>query len=97
MGIMRWNVYNRLKTIYPNDAFYIANNLGAIRSKEVYYRVFKRKHNRQIHKCNFIKGGKKKSNQAPYIVKEFRLFDKVKYNNQECLACFKNQCFFLTS
>ncbi len=84
MGTIRWNVYNRLETIYPDDAFYIANNLGAIRSKEIYYRVFKRKHNRQIHKCNFIKGGKKKSNQAPYIVKEFRLFDKVKYNNQEC-------------
>ena len=26
----------------------------------------------------------KKLNQAPYIVKTFRLFDKVKYQNQEC-------------
>ena len=30
------------------------------------------------------KGGKKKLNQAKYIVKGFRLFDKVKYQEQEC-------------
>lgn len=52
---------------------------------EYYYHVKQvRKHNRQIHKANVLKGGKKKLNQAPYLVKEFRLFDKVKYGNQEC-------------
>ena len=34
---------------------------------------------------HLLKGGKKKLNQAPYTVKTFRLlFDKVKYQNQEC-------------
>lgn len=31
-----------------------------------------------------LKGGKLKLNQAPYVVKGYRLFDKVLYNNQEC-------------
>lgn len=39
-------------------------------------------HNRQIHKKNFLKGGKKKQNQAPYLVKGFRLFDKVCYEKE---------------
>ncbi|ONI40390.1 hypothetical protein AN639_00990 [Candidatus Epulonipiscium fishelsonii] len=43
-----------------------------------------RKHNRQMHKANIVKGGKKKLNQAPYVVKGFRLFDKVKYDKEEC-------------
>jgi len=108
MGIMRWKVYNRLKSIYSNveltygyitkdkrilnkiekthynDAYCIANNLSSSRNSEIYYQTFKRKHNRQIHKANLIKGGKQKLNQAPYEVKNFRLFDKVKYNKQEC-------------
>ena len=110
MGIMRWEVYNKLKDLYSNveltygyltkhkrivsklpkthsvDAYCIANNLSAIRSNYTYYQKFIRKHNRQIHKANLLKGGKKKLNQAPYLVKDFRLFDKVKYNNQECFV-----------
>ena len=43
-----------------------------------------RRHNRQIHKANILSGGRKKLNQAPYLVKGFRLFDKVKYNGTEC-------------
>ena len=30
------------------------------------------------------KGGTRKLNQAPYKVANYRLFDKVKFNNQEC-------------
>ena len=52
--------------------------------KYYYYIKQIRKHNRQIHKANILKGGNKKLNQAVYVVKGFRLFDKVKYNNQEC-------------
>ena len=37
-----------------------------------------RKHNRQIQKCLILKGGVRKLNQSPYLVKGFRLFDKVK-------------------
>ena len=43
-----------------------------------------RRHNRQIHKAKILKGGERKLNQAPYLVKEFRLFDKVLYNGIEC-------------
>ena len=41
-------------------------------------------HNRQIHKMTVGKGGYRKLNQAPFLVKGFRLFDKVKYKNIEC-------------
>lgn len=43
-----------------------------------------RHHNRQLHKATTLKGGIRKSNQAPKYVKNFRLFDKVLYNGQEC-------------
>lgn len=33
---------------------------------------------------DILKGGIRKANQAPYIVKGFRLWDKVLYNEQEC-------------
>ena len=32
------------------------------------------------------KGGYRKNNQAPYIVKGYRLFDKVEYNGVECFV-----------
>ena len=44
----------------------------------------RRRHNRQIYKANTLKGGVRKKNQAPYLVKGFRLFDKVVYNSTEC-------------
>lgn len=49
-----------------------------------YYIKQTRKHNRQIHKANILKGGKKKLNQSRYEVKGFRLFDKVLYDGKEC-------------
>ncbi|SFS40511.1 HNH endonuclease [Succinivibrio dextrinosolvens] len=39
-------------------------------------------HNRQIHKCTTLKGARRRLNQAPYTVKGFRLFDKVKVGEQ---------------
>lgn len=44
----------------------------------------RRKHNRQLYKANILKGGVRKKNQAPYLVKGFRLFDKVLYDGLEC-------------
>ena len=70
------------KTHY-NDAYCIANNLKAKRLNNYYYYKKVRCHNRQIHKKNILKGGRLKSNQAPYLVKGFRLFDRVKYQNKE--------------
>ena len=43
-----------------------------------------RHHNRQIHKAKILKGGIRKKNQALYLVKGFRLWDKVRYNGEEC-------------
>ena len=67
-----------------NDAYCIAGNFNAKSLDSYIYQKKVRCHNRQIHKSNFLKGGKKKLNQVPYIVKGFRLFDKVKYQNTEC-------------
>lgn len=67
-----------------NDAYCIAQNFKAKPLDKVLYQKKVRCHNRQIHKTNFLKGGKKKLNQTSYTVKGFRLFDKVKYQNQEC-------------
>lgn len=44
----------------------------------------RRRHNRQIFKAKPLKGGLRKKNQAPRLVKGFRLFDKVYYNGEEC-------------
>ena len=43
-----------------------------------------RHHNRQLHKATILKGGNRKSNQAPKCVKGFRLFDKVCFEGKEC-------------
>lgn len=50
----------------------------------VYYQKKVRCHNRQIHKMSILKDGYRKRNQADYLVKGFRLFDKVRFKGQEC-------------
>lgn len=55
---------------------------GHPKAKPLGYYFYQKKvrcQNRQIHKANFLKGGRKKLNQAPYLVKGFRLFDLVRY------------------
>ena len=49
---------------------------------DVYLMKKVRCHNRQIHKFTTLKGGRRKLNQAPYTVKGFRLFDKVKVGDR---------------
>ena len=46
-----------------------------------YFQKKVRCQNRQIHKVNILKGGKKKLNQAPFLVNGFRLVDLVEYDN----------------
>lgn len=67
-----------------NDAYCISGNLNAKPLDKVLFKRKIRRHNRQLHKFNPRKGGKRKSNQAPYLVKGFRLFDAVQFNNQQC-------------
>ena len=69
-----------------NDAYCITQNFKSKPLDTIIYQKKVRCHNRQIHKANFLKSGIKKLNQAPYIVKDFRLFDKVRYHGQDCFV-----------
>lgn len=105
MGIMKWELYDELKSLYPNikmtfgyitkhdrinhgiekshvsDAFVISRNFDSYRLGYYYKQKLVRRHNRQIHKMKILKGGIKKPNQAPFKVFGFRLFDKVRYQD----------------
>ena len=65
------------------DARCISGNPQATPLDYVYYQRKVRCHNRQIHKNTILTGGIRKNNQAPFIVKGFRLFDKVIFENKE--------------
>lgn len=75
---------NDIKKSHMNDALCIAKHPKAQHCENSYRSKAVRHHNRQIHKAKMLKGGIRKLNQAPYIVKGFRLWDKVLYNGQEC-------------
>ena len=64
------------------DARCISGNALAKPLGCYYYYQKVRRNNRQIHKAKILKGGKRKNNQAPFIVKGFRLFDRVKYQRR---------------
>lgn len=74
---------NLLKEHYI-DARCISGNPKAEPLGYYFYQKKVRCHNRQIHKMKTLKGGKKRMNQAPYLVNGFRLFDKVEYDGQVC-------------
>ena len=65
------------------DARCVSGHPEAIPSNEVFYQKKVRCHNRQIHKNTILKGGIRKRNQTGYLVKGFRLFDKVAYEGRE--------------
>ncbi|HDK7176562.1 TPA: HNH endonuclease [Clostridium botulinum] len=75
-------IKNNLPKDHNIDAYCIANNLNAKRLDYHYYFKKVRCHNRQIYKAKILKGGRRKLNQAQYLVKGFRLFDKVQYENK---------------
>ena len=75
---------NNLPKSHMNDALCIAKHPKAAPCENCYRSKAVRHHNRQIHKATILKGGIRKTNQAPYLVKGFRLWDKVRYNGQEC-------------
>lgn len=64
------------------DARCISGNPNVEPLGYYFYQKKVRCHNRQIHKAKILKGGKKKMNQASYLVKGFRLFDKVEFDEQ---------------
>ena len=79
-------ISNHLPKEHFIDARCISGNPLAKPLQYVYYQKKVRCHNRQIHKVNILKGGKRKRNQAEYMVKGFRLFDKVRFNEIECFV-----------
>ena len=76
-------IQNNLPKEHYIDALCISENPQAKQLDHYYYQKKVRCHNRQIHKMKINKGGTRKRNQAEYIVKGFRLFDKVLYQNKE--------------
>ena len=79
-----WREKASLEKSHINDAICISKHPYAKPLDTYYLTKAVRHHNRQIHKANFSKGGIRKRNQAPYLVKGLRLFDKVSYQGKEC-------------
>ena len=75
-------ITNNLPTEHYVDARGISGNPTAKPLGYYFYQKKVRCQNRQIHKSNFLKGGRKKLNQAPFMVKGFRLFDLVEYQKE---------------
>ena len=70
-------IKNNLPKEHYVDARCISGNPKVKPLDYYYYQKKVRCHNRQIYKATINKGGKKKSNQSPYEVLGYRLFDKV--------------------
>lgn len=77
-------IENNLSKDHYIDARCISGKPNVEQLGYYFYQKKVRCHNRQIHKNTIQKGGYRKRNQAEYIVKRFRLFDKVLYKKQEC-------------
>ena len=77
-------IRHNIEKAHAADAFCIAGNFEAKRLPYFFLQRQIRRHNRQIHKQKICKGGRRKLNQSAYLVRGFRLFDKVRYAGQEC-------------
>ena len=77
----------RIKAGLPKDHYIdarcISGNPNAVSDGTVYIQKKVRCHNRRIHKNTILKGGVRKKNQADYLVKGYRLFDKVQYQGKK--------------
>lgn len=79
-------IRNGLEKSHAMDARCISGHPLAVPCHEQWTMRQRRRHNRQIHKTKILSGGRRKLNQAPYLVKGFRIFDKVRYNGTECFV-----------
>ena len=75
-------VVNGLQKEHYVDARCISGNPQVKPLGYYFYQKKVRCQDRQVHKANILKGGKKKLNQAPFMVKGFRLFDLVEYQKE---------------
>lgn len=76
-------IENGLPKEHYVDARCISGHPSARPLGTVFYIKKVRCHNRQIHKLKILKKGVRKRNQAEYLVKGYRLFDKVTYKGSE--------------
>lgn len=77
-------IKNGLEKSHSVDARCISGHPLAIPTDMMWLMRQRRRHNRQMYKFNTLKGGLRKKNHAPYLVKGFRLFDKVRYDRKNC-------------
>ena len=76
-------ITNKLPKEHRIDALCITGNPN-VKYCDTWYRMkCVRKHNRKIHKLTINKGGTRKLNKSPYLVKGYRLFDNVLYDKKE--------------
>ena len=78
------------------DALCIAGHPKAKRCEEWFLQKKVRCHNRQLHKATIQKGGVRKANQLPAVVKGFRLYDKALYQNRECFIWGRRKTGYFT-
>ena len=72
-------ITNNLPKEHYVDARCISGHQQAKPMGYYFYQKKVRCQNRQIHKANFLKGGRKRLDQATFLVRGFRLFDLVSY------------------
>lgn len=75
-------ILNNLPKEHYVDARCISGNPQTKPLEYYFYQKKVRCQNRQIHKAKILKGGRKKLNQAPFLVKGYRLFDLVEYQKE---------------
>ena len=83
-------INNNLPKEHYIDARCISGNPTAEPLGYYFYKKKVRRHNRQTHKAKPKKGIRKR-NQAPYKVKDYRLYDKVEYEGEVCFIFGRRQ------
>ena len=89
-------IKNNLPKEHYVDARCISGNPSAKPLDVYYYQKKVRCHNRQIHKATIYKGGKKRRAQLEYLVKDFRLYDKVSYQGKEYFVMSRRTSGYFT-
>lgn len=79
-------IQHGLPKTHAVDARCISGHPAAAPLPHIFLQKKVRCHNRQIHKTNPSKGGKRKANQSARVVFGFRLFDKVRFQGRECFV-----------
>ena len=77
-------IENNLPKEHTIDARCISGNPLAVASDKYWIIRKVRANNRQLHKSTILKGGIRKSNQAPREVRGFQLWDSVTFGGVQC-------------